>query len=164
MEILFKHAWVIFIAMTIANGIILKNRSKKYIAQNPDLEKGYEKYVKGVFFYGNIPWVVIMIGNLSGMTQSLFEYFNPKAMNPIVLIFHFTIILIWVLGIRWIYFKNGAEFIEDHPGLFQTSSFEGSTNVTANQVKLFFPLMLLGGVIGMVMMWIVDIPVFIYEQ
>ena len=158
MEIIFKHTWIMFIAVTIANGLILKYRSKKYTAEKPELEDGYDKYFKGWLFYGNIPWVIMMIGNLSGMTQNTFEYFNPKAMNAIVLVFHFSIILLWVLSVRWIYFKNGAEFIETHPGLIQKSSLSGNTNVTAKQIKLFFPLMLLGGIAGMIMMWIMDFP------
>ena len=158
MEIIFKHTWIMFIAVTIANGLILKYRSKKYTAEKPELEDGYDKSFKGWLFYGNIPWVIMMIGNLSGMTQNTFEYFNPKAMNAIVLVFHFSIILLWVLSVRWIYFKNGAEFIETHPGLIQKSSLSGNTNVTAKQIKLFFPLMLLGGIAGMIMMWIMDFP------
>ena len=147
-----------FIAVTIANGLILKYRSKKYIAQNPELEDGYDNYFKGWLFYGNIPWVIMMVGNLSGITQNTFEYFNPKAMNPMVLTFHFSIIILWVLSVRWIYFKNGAKFIETHPGLLQKSSFSGNTNVTAKQFKLFLPLMLLGGITGMELMWFIDFP------
>lgn len=147
-----------FIAVTIANGLILKYHSKKYILQNPELKEGYDKYFKGWIIFGNIPWVIMMIGNLSGITQNTFEYFIPKAMNPMVLLFHFSIIALWMLSVRWIYFKNGAEFIETHPGLFQKSSFSGNTNLTAKQVKLFFPLMLLGGIAGMIMMWVMDIP------
>ena len=148
-----------FIAATIANGLILKYRSKKYILQNPELKEGYDKYFKGWLIYGNIPWVIMMIGNLSGQTQNTFEYFNPKAMNPMVLIFHFSIIALWVISVRWIYFKNGAEFIETHPGLMQKSSLSGNTNVTAKQIKLFFPLILLGGIVGMIMMWRIDMTI-----
>ena len=147
-----------FIAVTVANGFILKYRSKKYIAQNPELNEGYKNYFKGWMFYGNIPWVIMMLGNLSGITQNTFEYFNPKAMNPMVLVFHFSIIVLWVLGIRWIYFKSGAEFIEAHPGLIQKSNFSGNSNVTAKQIKIFFPLMIFGGIAGMVLMWVMDIP------
>ena len=158
MEIIFKHTWIMFIAVTITNGLILKYRSKKYIAQNPKLKKGYDKYFKGWLIYGNVPWLIMMLGNLSELTQNTFEYFNPKTMNPMVLTFHFSIVILWVLSVRWIYFKNGAEFIENHPGLMQKSSFSGNTNVTAKQIKLFFPLMLFGGIAGMVMMWFIDFP------
>lgn len=152
MEILFKHTWVVFMIATIANGLILKNRSKKYISQNPELEKGYRNYFKRWFIYGNIPWTIMMVGDLSGTTQNTFEYFNLKALNPIVLSFHFSIIIFLLLGIKWIYFKKGAEFLENHPGLTRKSSFNGNTNLTAKQIKLFFPLILLGVIIGIIMM------------
>lgn len=154
---IFKHTWIIFIAITIANGLILKYRSKKHIIQNPELEDGYNKYFWGWLFFGNVPWIIMMIGNLSGMTKNTVEYFNPQAMNPIVLIFYFSIIVIYLLGIRWIYFMNGAEFIESHPGLVQKSSYGGGTNVTAKQVKLYFAIMLLGGILGMVFIWNIDL-------
>ncbi len=62
MEIVFKHTWIMFIAVTIANGLILKFRSKKYIAEKPELKEGYDKYFRGWLLYGNIPWVIMAIG------------------------------------------------------------------------------------------------------
>lgn len=156
MDLIFNHPWVLFITVTIANAFLLKYRSKKYISKNPELKEGYEKAFLGFLIYGNLPWVIMMVGDLSGLTHGIFEYFNPKALNPIVLALHLSIILLWVLSVRWIYFKNGAEFIETHPGLIQKSSLSGTSNVSAKQVKQFLPLMLLGGVIGMVMMWIMN--------
>ena len=158
MEIIFKHTWIMFIAVTIANGLIFKSRSKKYIREKPELEEGYNKYIKGWMIYGNIPWIIMMIGNLSGLTQNTFEYFNLRAMNPIVLLFHLSIIVLWILVVRWVYFKKGAEFFENHPGLIQISSFKGNTNVTAKQVYLLVLIMLLGGIGGMIMMWFMNFP------
>jgi len=158
MDILFKHAWILMIAVTVANGITFKYRAKKHIAENPALAPGYQKFYKGWLFIVNIPWVIMMIGCLSGMTQHTFEYFDPKGMNPMVLFFHFTVIALWILSIWWIYFKNGAEFFESHPGLLQRSGFGENKKVTARQIKLFFPLFLLGGIAGMIMMWIMEVP------
>ncbi len=159
MEIIFKHIWIIFIALTIVNGLIIKYRSTKYIAENAELEEGYNRYFWGWIIYLNIPWVIMMIGSLSGITQNTSEFFSPRAMNPIVLIFHFSLIVLWVLAVRWIYFKNGAEFFETHPGLIQKSGFSGNKHITAKQVKLFFPFMHLGGIIAMIIMWFIDIPI-----
>lgn len=159
MDILFKHGWVMFISVTIANGLIFKYNAKKYIAENPTLAPGYQNFFKGWLVFGNIPWVILMIGNLSGMTHHTFDFFNPRAMNPIVLIFHFSIILLWILSVRWIYFKNGAEFFETHPGLLQRSGFGENKKVTARQIKIFFPLFLLGGIAGMIMMWVMEVPI-----
>jgi len=148
--------------VTIANGLILKFRSKKYIVENPELEVGYDKLFKGYILYGNIPWIIMGIGNSSGLTNSTFDYFTPRAMNPIVLVFHASIIILWILSVRWIYFQDGAEFLERHPGLLNKSSFSGRTNFTAKQIKIFFPLMLLGGIAGMIVMWSIKIPTHIF--
>ncbi len=158
MEIIFKHTWIMFIIFTVANGLIFKYRSKKYIAQNPDLREGYDKFYNGIMVYGNVPWVIMMIGNLTGVTHNTFEYFSPRDMNPMVLLFHFVILVLWIMAVRWIYFKDGAEFIEAHPGMIQRSGFGGTADVTAKQIKIFFPLILLGSIAGMAMMWIVDFP------
>ena len=162
MEIIFKQAWIMFIAVTIANAFILKFRAKKYIDKNPDLRKGYENLFKGIMLFGNIPWIIIAIGNLSGMTKSIFDFFNPRALNPIVLIFHASIIILWTLSVRWIYFRNGAAFLESHPGLIGKHGFSGNSDVTAKQIKIFFPLMLLGGIVGMIMMWVTKGPTPIF--
>jgi hypothetical protein len=85
----------------------------------------------------------------------MLEYFAPRQMNPIVLLFHATIIMIWILSIKWIYFQNGVEFLEKHPGIFRN-------DLKAKQLKWFFPLMLAGGIIAMIMMWVKNpgIPIF----
>jgi len=157
--ILFKYFWIAFLIATFANAFIMRYRSKKYIVETPELKVGYDKLFKGMIFYGNIPWVIMGFGIISGLTNGMFDYFNPKSMNSIVLVFHFSIIVLWVLSIWWIYFKQGAEFIEKHPGFIQVQGFGNRSNVTAKQIKLFYPLMLAGGIVGMVMMWVVDIPI-----
>jgi len=153
MELIFKHIWILFILTTFLNVFILKQRTKKFILEKPELRKGYDKYLSRWLIIGNIPWVIIGVGNTSGMTNSIFEYLMPRLMNPIVLVFHFAIVVLWVLAIRWVYFKGGAEFIESHPGLARKTSLSGNTNMTAKQVKIFLPLAILGGVVGMVVMW-----------
>ncbi len=160
MNLIVTDTWIFFIIFTIINGIIFRNKSKKYISKDPELKEGYDKYFWGILFYGNIPWIIMAIGNLSGMTYTTFEYFFPRLMNPIVLTFHASIIVMWLLSFKWIYFNNGAEFIEKHPGLFQKFSFTGQRNITAKDVKFYFPIMILGGIIAMIMMWVMDIPQF----
>ena len=119
---------------------------------------GYDKLVKGILFYGNIPWIIMGFGIISGLTTTIFDYFDPKSMNAIVLVFHLSIIVLWGLSTRWIYFKQGAEFLEKHPGLIQMKGFGNRSDVTVKQIKLFYPLMLAGGIFAMVMMWVTDIP------
>ena len=57
-----------------------------------------------------------------------------------------------------IYFKDGAEFMEKHPGLIIKKGFSvDAEKVTAKQIKIFFGLGLIGGIFGMVILWVRDI-------
>ena len=158
MKFIFEYVWVLFfLVVIVVNVIFFKFRFKKFILKSPELEKGYNKLIIGFLLFSIIPVVIIMIGNLSGITQNVFEYLIPRNLNPMVLIFHGYIVLMWILSIWWVYFKKGAEFIEMHPGLIQTRGFKGGGYATAKQVKMFLPLMILGGVIGLAMLWFSDI-------
>jgi hypothetical protein len=155
-QFIFHYFWIAFIIVTAANAFIMRARSKKYIQQNPELEAGYSTMFRAIIIYGNIPWVIMGAGILLGLTKSIFSYFFPSQLNPIVLIFHASVIVIWVLSVRWIYFKGGAEMLESHPGLLRTNLSGG--NYTAKQIKFFFPIALIGGIAGMVMMWLIKVP------
>ena len=154
MELLIKHAWAMFIGVTILNAFFLKFRTKKYVAENPELEAGYNSYVLGWLVFGNIPWLIMMVGDLGGFTQNTFDFFAPQEMNPIVILFHSAIIVQMLILMWWIYFRKGAEFLEKHPGLLQNSGMKGNGHVTAKQVKIFAPLVLIMAIFGLVMFWI----------
>jgi len=158
MKFLLKNTWIIYIALSTGFGLMLKFKSKKYIRANPELKEGYDKFVKRLLLFSNIQWIIMGVGNISGVTNNVFEYFNPSQMNPAVLIYHATVILLWSLSVWWIYYNNGAEFLEKHSGLVQMVSFNGIKNVSAGQIKLFFPLMVVGGVSEIIMMWAMTLP------
>ncbi len=153
MKLLLDHVWIMFMAVTVINGLVLKYRSKDYIDVNPELKEGYQNLFIGWLLYASLPWIIMMIGDLSGITQSASEYFKPRNTNPMVLMFHLSLAVLMLLGIRWIYFKKGGEFLEKHPGLLRLSILKVKTQVNAQQVKLLFGLMVLGWAIGTVMMW-----------
>ncbi len=146
-----------FIPVTAINAFLGENRPKKYSDETPELPEGYNNYFKGYLILGSIPWVLVGMGVLSGQADSIFDFFNPKSDKIFIQLFFGYIILTWLLGIWWIYFKKGAEFIEEHPGIIQRKTLRGKTDVTARQVKTFFPLMLLGGVVAIALMWNMDI-------
>jgi hypothetical protein len=157
MDVIFRYGWLFLIVLTSINGFLLKVRSKKYIAQNSDLADGYDKLFKGWLLFGNIPWVIMAIGDMTKITNGIWEYCNPKSMNPMVLLFHFSAIVNWIIGSKWIYLNNGAVFLARHPGLIR---FEGpgiSSDITSPKaIKILWTLGLMGGIIGMIMSWIMD--------
>ena len=156
MKYFFIHAWLIFIVLTAMKAVAIRVWAKTKIADNPDLKNGYKSYFWGLLLLGNIPWVIMGIGNLSGATSSLLDFLQPRDLNPMVLAFHLYIIILYLLGGYWIYLRGGAEFIERHPGLIRSRSPTGVSEVTAKQMKFFYPLMVAGGLLAMIMMWVVD--------
>lgn len=137
----------------------MKKNFIPYIKEHPEREIGYNTVFKTFLLYGSIPWLIIGIGNSSGLTNSIFDYFQPRDLNPMVLTFHFSIIVIWLLIVKFIFFKNGAAFLENHPGIiqFKGPGFENKT-LKSSQIKLFTIVMIVAGVIAMLLMWNIQIP------
>ena len=136
------------IMVTFFNARWVKRNARKYILEKPELEEGYDKMYKAYIIYGNIPWVIIAIGNLSGLINSVDDFSRPSEMNPIVLLFYATIVFLLILCVWWIYFKGGAEFLENHPGLLQKKPFFFSkgSDMTAEEIKTMLPLVILAGI------------------
>jgi hypothetical protein len=65
-----------------------------------------------------LPWVIMGVGITTGGVPGIFEYFRPAEGNPYVIAFYGALFLIWVLGTYWVFFRQGAELLVTHPGLF----------------------------------------------
>ena len=146
-RLIITHFWIVFIAVTLANAFILRFRSGEHIRKNPQLKEGYDILFRGFILYGNLPWVIMGIGNMTGATKSILDFLYPGLLNPIVLMFHASVVLLWILLARWIYFRGGAEMLEQYPGMI-------NGNPSAQLIKLLVLIMLLAGIAGMIMMWI----------
>jgi hypothetical protein len=138
---LFRLAWLLFIGVTCAQAAIWNLRSKRFIAERPELAPGYSRLIRGLLVWGNLPWVVWGIASTVGGV-SFMELLNPLGGNPYVLVFFTSTLVLWALAVRWLYFGRGAEELAKHPGLLAT------TNPVL--IKLYFGACLLGGVAGMV--------------
>src|SRR5580693_2773384 len=91
LPVVFRHAWVLFILVQCANGAIWWRRAQPRIAQNPALRDGYCRLIKSWLTYGNLPWLVMGAGILSGAVPSPFHYFNPRN-GPFVIAFYLTVV------------------------------------------------------------------------
>ena len=144
---IFRNVWILFIVVTVFNAFYLKARSQKIIAKQPDLQEGYDQLFKGCLIYLNIPWAVMGIGILLGGVPSIFSFFNPRDGNIFVLVFHASLVILWILSIWWIYFNSGAEFLVKYPGVFNRD-FQSPTHL-----KIYYALSLAVSVMGMIFMW-----------
>lgn len=148
-----RHFWAIAVVTTLINIAIWKRRSRKYVAEKPELAKGYEELFKSATAWLNIPWVVMGIGVTFGNVPSILHYFRPQDGNPYVLSWFGSVFFLWLAGVYWIFFHDGATTLINYPGLFNYNFSSPS------QVKLFLMLCLAGGIFGVVMMFTMDIPV-----
>lgn len=149
-----KHFWLMAILISFVNMAIFKKRILEHTSEKPELKEGYEKLIKGYMIYGNIPLVVMGIGCTIGKIPNVFEFFRPKSGNIYVLAFFAAIFLEWILGVYWLFFKNGAQMLVDYPGMFRTD-FK-----SPRAVKIFFLACLAGGIFAVVLMFKMDIPSF----
>lgn len=159
MDIMSKHTWMLFILVTFINAFIMRIRVKAHIELNPELKDGYNKLFKNFLIYGNILWIIAGIGEITGKTKSIFDFLCPGQFNPIVLLFHITVIALGIFGSYWIFLKNGGEFLSKHSNFFNYREPSKSVQLNNNKVKLFWTLGIIGSVVGEIMMWKTSMPV-----
>src|SRR5262249_32571488 len=142
----FRHAWLVFIAVTIVNALIFRARSRRPISRDPSLQEGYRKLFWGLLIWGNLPWVIMGLGCLVGGVPTTFHYLRPPDGNPFILAFFASSFLIGILGTYWLFVRGDAETIIRHPGLFNVD-FQSPA-----MLKLSWCLCLAGGITGVISM------------
>lgn len=157
-EFIFQHFWLVMIVFACINVVHLRLRVNKDIASFPDKKNGYDTFFLLWLIYTIIPIIILMLGDISGSVHFLFEYLNPRSKNPFVMALYIFIISSWIL-IGWaIYFNGGAEFIEKHPAIMRKGRFSNKKNLSAKQIKLRFPLLLLFGLLIIILFYYNDMP------
>ena len=137
--------WVLFVVVQCVNGAFWWFRGT---AERPQQRKSYRKLVAGWVLLGNIPWLILGWGTLSGRLSSLDEVFYPSRGNPCVIGFHVSAVVLQALTVYWVYFADGAQTMVDHPGLFNRP-------LTAPaQIKTLLCISLGGAVLGEIIMWL----------
>ena len=148
MPLLFKHFWIAFVLGTFLNGAIWWLRGKPYRERDPSLTEGYRSLVRGFVLWGNLPWLIMGAGILSGSVPSIFHFFDPKSANPFVQAWFGSRFFLWLAGTWWLFARNGAEQLLRHPGLVQPET------ISPTLLKLFWLVGVAGGVAAVVAMYV----------
>ena len=151
-QLMLRHTWLVFIAVTCVNGAVWWRRGRAHILTNPALQDGYKRLVRGWLIFGNLPWVVMGAGIVFGGIPTVFYYLNPRN-GPVVLTWYLTVVALWVISVHWLFFRQGAEALVAHPGLLNLPSSRPGL------VKAYFLLCLAGGIAGLLAMIVLDLPV-----
>src|SRR5881296_96203 len=107
--------------MTCVQASVWKLRSRSVVNNHPDLQSGYTRLIRGWLLWGNLPWLVLGIGSVVG-GMSIRDLPRLRTSNPFVLAFYASVLVVWVLAARWLYFRGGAAMLVEHPGLVRASS------------------------------------------
>jgi hypothetical protein len=150
--VIIRHVWLLFVIATVANAFILKFRSRVHIREHPELAAGYRRYFRGVLFWSNLPWLVMGVGIELGGVRNVSSYFRPRDGNPFVLAWFAVVVTLWILGFYWLFMRRGAEFLIEHPGLWQRDVKSPA------MIRVFYCLMVAGGIFGLWFMLFNDIP------
>ncbi len=156
-ELFSRYFWLISLAFGLQ---ILRSspRLRDRIAAEPSFADEHRALRRRAFFWLSIPWLVMGFGQLIGGVPYVWNYFRPQDRNPWVLLFFVSVFTLWIVAARWIYFGDGARKIAEHH-LLTVYGPGGASPLTESRVKLFLNLGLLGGIAGVIMMFIMDVPI-----
>lgn len=123
MELLFnlvsRQFWVIGLAITSLNTLLLWWRSQSYIRQDPSLLPGYVLLARGYWICLSIPWLVMGFGIVWGGVPSIWHFLAPRLGNPYVLTWWVSWWVIVTVLTYWFLRGEGAELLVSHPGFFR---------------------------------------------
>ena len=159
-EIMSRYFWIVAIVVTGVNVAVFKARSARYVHAKPELAEGYATLIRGYLIWMNVPWVVMGFGCTVGGIPTVWHYFRPQDGNPYVLAWFASVFLLWIAGTYWLFLKGGAETLVKHPGAIHVHApFTKSRDISSSlAIKLLWCACLLGGILGVAMMWSQDIP------
>lgn len=144
-----RHAWILFVLVTCANGAVWWQRGQRQIALHPEQEPGYRRLIRGWIVFGNIPWIVMGAGMLIGDLQSVFQFFNPRN-GPFVIAWYASVVVTWILAAYWLFFRDGATQLIEYPGLLNLPTKDPKL------LKLLFVACLAGGIVALTAMILAD--------
>lgn len=145
--ILTQNFWLVALLFTAINGIVYRQRFRAIAAQHPDGAAGYQQLLVGFVAVNVLVWGVMGLGSLVGGVPSVFEFFQPSLGNPWVILWHITLILLWIAGFVWLFVGTGAQFLVNHPAFFNFKP------TSAWQIRLWYLACVAGGVLAEILMW-----------
>jgi hypothetical protein len=160
MQDIFQFICRFFWAICIGMSFFLFRASKEVREQairDRDFGLEHRKLRNKILIWTNIPWVIMGIGLLSGAVPSVWHFYRPRDLNPVVLAFLGFTVIFWLVSIWWT-FKGGAEKITEHD-LIAFYVLGKRKKLSPGQFKAIVIVCILGGLIGLYLSLTRDVPI-----
>ena len=146
-EWIYRYFWLIAIVVGCINSAIIWSRLQPQLQAHPERRAGYVTLVKGYWFIGTFPWLVMGMGILVGGVPHLLYYLYPQVGNAYVLAWWATLWLMQAWLTVWLLWQGGAEMLVSQPG------FMRGKPTSARRLKFYWLLMLAGAVTATVLIF-----------
>ncbi|MCF8406031.1 MAG: hypothetical protein K9H58_18960 [Bacteroidales bacterium] len=148
MESIDKYFWIIIIGVIGINILIFRSRARTYLDDKPDIKEKTNILFWNVFIFTSLPFLIQGIGILTGNIDSVFDYLKPENANTFIILWYVSLFLMWTKGTLWIFNRNGAEFLSEHPEVLLKNMFRFKKSFSPKIVKIGWIAFLILGIWG----------------
>lgn len=139
-DLVSRHFGLLICLVLAANAAVWWSRG---VRRHPERRESYKKLTVGFFCWGSLPFLVLQVGVLLGLSAGTGDLLEGGEPTLIVGLFYGACVLLWVLGTYWMFFLGGADAMARHPGL-------ANIDVRSPTAwKALWALAVLGGIAGL---------------
>ena len=156
MILLFKYFPLFSLLYSVIPAFIRRNFYKSVPNYNPENASKFRTAYWGSVIYMAIVWLPMIIGILYGNVPTMVHFFVKGTGNPFINSYWIVQLTLSIVGIVWMFFLNGGEFIEKYYLPLMSSRGKGSnpTPISASFVKLI-PII---SCIAIIILWLFILP------
>lgn len=144
-----EHPWAIVLILAVIYNAIswyYWNSAKNQILKHhPDNTK-LREYAFGRFLFGNTPFAIALLCTTTGTEPDL-DIFLFDTFSFYKTLFDLSVVMVDVLIIRWVFFKDGAKFISRYNLVNTKGKYGSGGKATPELVKLYVILFLAGQIL-----------------
>jgi len=112
-----QYFWLIMIGYTAMLGAIWWRRGKIVRQNYPARIASYKRLMKWFIAAGSIPWLLLGAAQIAGEYKYVFEIFDYWNAGLWTAGFYISAVILGVAANYYVFAKNGAKELSEHPGL-----------------------------------------------
>ncbi len=156
MIILFKYFPLFALLYSVIPALVRQNMYKSVPDFNPDDASKYRTAYWGSVLYMGIIWTPMIVGIFIGKVPTMLHFFVRDTGNPYINSYWMVQLALSIIGIIWVFFLSGAEFIEKYYLPLMSIRSKGSNPVLTS--PSFIKLIPVFSFIAIIILWLFVLP------